>query len=362
MSGTSPSAPTSALPAPAGFRDPGSRLDGVLRILTASGRVTPKMKHSAEAALSTVPAEESVIDAFRCAILEGATDGEGVAVLTSERLSAFDRRGFRSVDQRFHLCLTSPFSVEAGPGGTCLTLAAAGSRPKTVDVLDAGRAEALRTQLEVLRASLEEGWWSQPSVAWPGWLGTGLAWGYLGGDPQLPASVVGLRLQLARPGITLGDGEGSIVHVSPWSAVAFLHVVGAEEGLERAATLGLLERFAPAWRSVDWTAFLVVGYAAGEHVFFGTTGFNETELRARLFRVAEAMPFEQPSDEAAPQLAAAPPATADPDSGEERPPHGTDPGGSPPNLASQLERLAALHRQGVLDDSEFVRAKAALLG
>lgn len=359
MSGISISALSPASPASPRLADAGSRLDGVLRILTASGRVTPKMKQSAEAALAAVPAEESVIDAFRCGIMEGATEGEGVAVLTSERLSVFDRRGFRSVDQRFQLCLASPFSVEPGPGGTCLTLAAAGARPKTIDVLAVGRAEGLRTQLEVLRVSLEKGWWSEPSVAWPGWLGTGLTWGYLGGDPQLPATAVGLRLQLARAGVTLGDGDGSIVHVAPWSAVVFLHVVGTEEGLQRAATRGLLERFTPAWRSDDWTAFLVVGYATGEHVFFGSTGFTVAELRSRLFHLAEAMPFDHQDDEAA---SPAPPQSGPDPAPDEEGPQTGERAGPPSDLAAQLERLAVLHGQGVLDDSEFARAKAALLG
>ena len=344
----------------------GSRLDAVLYMLTAAGQVTHKMRNSAQTALSAVPHAETVIDAYRCGILTGATEREGVAVLTAERLSVFERRGLRSPDQRFQLSLTTPFSIEAGPGVTQVTLAVAGARPATLDLLDATQAKALRDELAALRSARQEGWWSQASVVWPGWLGSIPSWSYLGGDPRMPGPALGLRLLVGPAGFTLGDADGSTAPLASWPAVSYLHVTGPEKVLERAAALGLLasDVFGAAWRSAEWSAFIVLGYATGDQVFLGTTGLTEADLRARLFRVAEAMPSAQPlhQEDAGPGLPYAgtePHGTAD---HEATGGSGAGNGAAPFDLAAQLERLAALHGQGVLDDAEFVRAKAALLG
>ncbi|MGH9037901.1 MAG: hypothetical protein ACRD0O_19250 [Acidimicrobiia bacterium] len=375
--------PSPVLPAPGPTQsDPegvtGSPLDAVLRILTAAGRVTQKMRHSAQAALSAVPRTETIVDAYGCGLLNGASEREGVAVLTTERLSVFERRGFRSPDQRFQLSLAAPFSVEAGPGATHVTLIPAGARPTTLDLLDVSRAAALRDELAALRSAREEGWWSQASVVWPGWLGAIPSWSYLGGDPRLPGPAHGLKVQVGRSGLTIGDVDGSITPLAPWPAVSHLHVIGPEKGFQRAAALGLLasESFGAAWRSAEWSAFIVVGYATGNQVFLGTTSLSEADLRARLFRVAQAMPSAHP-----PLPEGSGPAPADAGAEAQGTDHdatavdasGPDAAGpgdgtsvadraAPFDLAAQLERLAVLHRQGVLDDAEFVRAKAALLG
>lgn len=99
---------------------------------------------------------------------------------------------------------------------------------------------------------------------------------------------------------------------------------------------------------VPRSVILVLGYATGEEVFLGSTSCTEAELRTRLFPVAAAMP-PAPGDRPAGEVA---PPAAPTDAGE----------ASPSDLATQLERLAVLRQQGLLDDGEFVRAKQALLG
>ncbi len=368
-----------------------TRFDEVLRILSTEGVVSQKTRHALQQVLAAIPPGEQVIDAYRCSILSGTAGLDGVAVLTSERLSAFERRGFRSPDQKLQITLAKPFSVEPGPGATRVTLAAAGARPTTLELFEADRAEALRDELAALRSAREEGWWSQASVPWPGWLGQAPAWSYLGGDPHLPHPALDLRVQVGPAGFTLGDSDGSLAPLAPWSVVSQLLVIGPEQAFERAATRGLLvaDGFAGAWRSADWTAFIVLGYFTGEEVFLGTAGLTEADLRNRLVRVAQAMPagnrqgpppvaLEEPAlpepaaDTSAavtpspaptpsptpsaaviPSAAVTPPAAATP----------SEPQSEAPaySLAEQLERLGALHRQGLLDEDEFARAKAALL-
>lgn len=352
-----------------------TRFEEVLSLLSTEGVVNQKTRHSLQQALAAIPAGEEIIDAYRCSILSGTAGLDGVAVLTSERLSAFERRGFRSPDQKLHITLARPFSIEPGPGATRVTLAAAGARPTTLELFEVNRAEALRDELAALRSAREEGWWSQATVPWPGWLGQAPAWSYLGGDPRLPHPALDLRLQVGPAGFTLSDSDGSLAPLAPWSAVSQLLVIGSEQGFERAAAQGLLaaDGFAAAWRSAEWTAFIVLGYFTGEQVFLGTTGQTETDLRNRLFRVAQAMPAGkrpvsppvQGEEPPQPEPAADAPAAANPsDVGTSAATTPTEPQPEPPaySLAEQLERLGVLHRQGLLDDDEFARAKAAVLG
>ncbi|MGH8972194.1 MAG: hypothetical protein ACRD0C_03220 [Acidimicrobiia bacterium] len=371
-----------------------SSLESVLRILAAEGQVSQRMRRSAELALGVVPPSEEIVDAYRCGILTAGAGQDGVAVLTPQRLSVFERRGFRSPDQKLHLLVTRPFSIEAGPGATRLTLAAAGGRPTTLDLFEANRAEALRDELAALRSAREDGWWADTSVPWPGWLGAGPTWSYLGGDPRFPQPALDLRLQVGPLGFTLGDSDGSTAHLAPWSAVSYLHVIDPTQGFERAAGRGFLVSggFAAAWRSAEWSAFLVVGYVTGEQVFLGTTGLTEAELRNRLYPVAAAMPADGGRPEAPvgaeavedePVAEAEEPVVAEaeepPVAGAEQPvaaeqpvvvfDQASDPDLAPApespapaySLVEQLERLGALYRDGVLDGDEFVRAKAALL-
>jgi hypothetical protein len=358
----------------------GSHLDQVLRILAGGGKVSAKVRHAAQAALSNVPADEPIVAAYRCGITTGTTENEGVAVATPKRVSVFDRRGFRSIDQQFHLALTTPFSVAAGPSATIVSITAAGARPVSINLLDVASADAFRDHLKAQRSAQEQGWWSQAPVTWPGWLGSTPSWSYLGGDPGLPGHAEELQMEVSPAGITLADLEGSTAHLTAWSRVTFLHVLGAEQGLQRAAATGLLssEAFGAAWRSSEWSAFLVVGYSTGEHVYLGTTTLTEARLRALLFPVAAAMPSGEraggpvptPASDQAPvevevEVTAAPAeATADVpavDDGKalHSAPRSHD--ASPVDLVTQLERIAALHRQGVLDEGEFAQAKAALL-
>lgn len=328
-----------------------NHLEEVLRIIAPGGKVTGKTKQSAQNALAAVPKAEAVVDAWRCGIVSGSTAGEGVAVLTGERLSVFDRRGFASLDRDFHLLLSSAFSIEAGPGATQVTFTA-GTAPVTLELFDAGRAEAFHQRFEgrASRPAAEQGWWSRGAIPWPGWLGTTASWAYLGGDPARPRPVHPVRLHVGPAGVTLGDVERSTEPLVDWSGVAFLHVLGTDEGRRRAEARGLLrsEAFAASWGAVARSVILVLGYATGEEVFLGGTGCTEAELRTRLFPIAAAMP----------------PAPGDRPFGEVAPPApASDAGEAPPSdLATQLERLAVLHRQGLLDDGEFVRAKQALLG
>jgi hypothetical protein len=361
------SIPSSASPEAAGQPPAtgGSRLDAVLRLLTEGGRVSGNMRQSAQGALANVPPEETIIDAYRCGIVSGVTKGEGVAVLTATRLAIFERRGLRSVDQRFQLSLAKPFSVEPGPRPTHLVLAAAGGRPVTVDFLDVARVESFREQLEMQRGAREEGWWSQAAIAWPGWLGSDPSWGYLGGDRNIPAPALKLRVNVGPAGIILGDIDGTTAPLAPWSVVSTLHVVSPEEGCQRAVGRGLLvsEPFAAAWRSEEWSAFLVLNYASGDQAFLGTTGYTESDLRGLLFRVAAAMPSTSLADEA-PHSAkpAAVTLAANETPGVEPPAASTSAANAPYDLTTQLERLGALHREGILDDAEFSKAKATLLG
>ncbi|MGH9034588.1 MAG: hypothetical protein ACRD0O_02405 [Acidimicrobiia bacterium] len=386
---TAPSpSPSDAVPASAfPTRATESSLEAVLRILAAEGLVSQRMRRSAELALGVVPPSEEIVNAYRCGVLTAGAGQDGVAVLTSQRLSVFERRGFRSPDQKLHLLVSKPFSIESGPGATRVTLAAAGGRPTTLDLFEANRAEALRDELATLRSAREAGWWADASVAWPGWLGAEPTWSYLGGDSRFPRPALDLRLQVGPLGFTLGDSDGSTAHLSPWSAVSHLRVIDPAQGFERAAGRGFLVtgEFAAAWRAAEWSAFLVVGYVTGEEVFLGTTGLTEAELRNRLYPVAVAMPSDGNR----------PPAPVEPEAGEEAPAadaeapvaEGTqpaalaeqpvvvfdqaadpDPAPAPEtpapaySLVEQLERLGALYRDGVLNGDEFVRAKAAVLG
>ena len=349
----------------AGFRPAGpgpdarSRLESVLRSLASGGPVSQRMRASAESALSAVPPGEDVVESYRCGVLSGTSGPDGVAVLTAERLSVFERRGLRSPDQKLVLLMAKPFSVEHGPAATQVTLAPAGGRRVILELFEADEAESFRDELGALSSARREGWWSDSSVAWPGWLGAAPTWSYLGGDPRLPRPALDLRLHIGPTGFKFGDADGSTAHLAPWSAVSQLHVLGLEEGLRRAAARTVLtaEGFAAAWRSADWSAFIVLTCFTGEQLFLGTTGLTEAELRNRLFRVADAMPSDRGPDGSDDRPAPAPvvgaPAVAQPEPGPVT-------GGY--SLTEQLERLADLHRQGVLDDGEFARAKAAVLG
>ena len=378
-------------PAPPG-PEARSRLESVLHILAPGGSVSQKMRASAESALSAIPPGEDVVEAFRCSVLSGTSGPDGVALLTAERLSVFERRGLRSPDQKLVVPMAKPFSVEHGPGATQVTLAPAGGRRVTLELFDADRAESFRDELGALSSARQEGWWSQSSVAWPGWLGAAPTWSYLGGDSRLPRPALNLRLHVGPTGFKFGDADGSTAHLAPWSAVSQLPVLGPEQGLQRAAARTILtaEGFAAAWRSAEWSAFIVLTCSNGEQLFLGTTGLTEAEVRNRLFRVAEAMPsgprpdaaaspdpapapavaapaVETPAVETpvvAPAVAAPIVAPAEPEPvaavAPDRPATGPEPGAY--DLAEQLERLAGLHRQGILDDTEFARAKAAVLG
>ncbi len=376
------------------------RLQSVLRILTAEGAVSQRMRHSVQSALSVIPPSEDVIEAYRCSVLSGTSGTDGVALLTSERLSVFERRGFRSPDQKLLLSMAKPFSIETGPGATRLTLTPVGGRSTTLDLFGAERADLLRDGLLALRSAREDGWWSEPSLAWPGWLGAVTTWGYLGGDPRFHHPALDLRLHVGPSGFTLSDLDGSTAHLAPWSAVTNLRVVSHEEGVELAAARTLLvsQGFAAAWRSAQWVAFLVLGYRSGEQVFLGTTGLSEAELRNRLYPVAAAMPsgdapppapvepeVEEPEVEEpeavepdvldvpawvgpqeSPVVAEAePPVAAEAEAPVvETPVVEAESAGAPApaySLVEQLERLGVLYREGVLDGDEFVRAKALLL-
>ncbi|HLF41257.1 MAG TPA: SHOCT domain-containing protein [Acidimicrobiia bacterium] len=382
--------PSTIQPSPSAPGAEGSRLAGVLRLVGIESRVPDKVRQSAQTALSAIPADEPVIDAWRCGILVGATKNEGVAVLTGDRLSVFDRRGIRSIDQGFHLALATQFSIVPGPSGSQVTIAATGARPVTIDLVDIAKAEAFRHQIMVQKSAREEGWWSQASIAWPGWLGAEPTWSYLGGARSMPGPAEELRVQVGPAGVILADVEGTTAPLTSWSAVSFLHVLPPDEGLERAASRGLLvsEAFGPVWRASEWMAFLLVGYASGEQVFLGTSSLTESDLRARLFRVADAMPAPPgPEDaetaagagasEPAAATAPAPPPEPEPavtpvaetpaapepvaETPPAQPPAAPD-AAAPYDLATQLERLGALRREGILDEDEFTKAKAALLG
>jgi hypothetical protein len=348
-----------------------ARLQSVLAILAVEGAVSQRMRHSAQSALSVIPPSEDIIGAYRCSVLSGTGGPDGVALLTAERLSVFERRGFRSPDQKLLLPMAKPFSIEPGPGATRLTLAPAGGPPTTLDLFEAERADLLRDELLALRSARENGWWSVPSLAWPGWLGTGPTWSYLGGDPRFQHPALELRLHVGPSGLTLGDSDGSTAHLAPWSAVSTLHVASHEEGVELAAgrTLLVSQGFAAAWRSAEWSAFLVLGYRSGEQVFLGTSELTEAELRNRLYPVAAAMP----SGDAPPPAPVEPEAVDEPAVAEveeravaEVPVAEAEPAAAETpvkaySLVEQLERLGELYREGVLDGDEFVRAKALLL-
>jgi hypothetical protein len=339
--------------------DNDARLQSALHILAAEGAVSQRMRHSAQSALSVVPPSEDVIGAYRCSVLSGTSGSDGVALLTSERLSVFERRGFRSPDQRLLLPMAKAFSIEPGPGATRLTLAPAGGRSTTLELFEAERADLLRDELLALRSAREDGWWSESSLAWPGWLGTDPTWSYLGGDPRFHLPALELRLHVGPSGFTLGDTDGSTAHLAPWSVVSTLRVVSHEEGVEQAAgrTLLVSQGFAAAWRSAEWSAFLVLGYRSGEQVFLGTTGLTEAELRNRLYPVAAAMP----SGDAPPPAPVEPEAVEAPAVAETAEPPVAEAKEPAYSLVEQLERLGALYREGVLDGDEFVRAKALLL-
>jgi hypothetical protein len=376
------------------------RLQSVLRILTAEGPVSQRMRHSVQSALSVIPTSEEVIAAYRGSVLSGTSGSDGVALLTAERLSVYERRGFRSPDQKLLLSMAKPFTIEPGPGATRLTLTAVGGRSTTLELFEAERADLLRDELLALRSAREDGWWSEASLAWPGWLGAVPTWGYLGGDPRFHHPALDLRLHVGPSGFTLGDLDGSTAHLAPWSAVDSLRVVSHEEGVELAAARTLLvsQGFAAAWRSAEWAAFLVLGYRSGEQVFLGTTGLTEADLRHRLYPVAAAMPSGDARPPAPVEPEAVEPEVEEPEAVEpevlevpawvrpqespvvaeaeppvaaqaeapvvEAPVVEAESAGAPApaySLVEQLERLGVLYREGVLDGDEFVRAKALLL-
>lgn len=64
-----------------------NHLEEVQRIIALGGKVTGKMKQSAQNALAAVPKAEAVIDAWRCGIVSGSTAGEGVSISSSARRS-----------------------------------------------------------------------------------------------------------------------------------------------------------------------------------------------------------------------------------------------------------------------------------
>lgn len=347
-------------PPEASAEEAGAPLESVLRILAASGKVTAKMRQSAQRAAGAVRPGERVIGAYRCGVSVGTSEQEGVAVVTAERLSVFDRRGWVSVDQGFQHRWSTPFTVE-GAGPTLVTLTPTGASSIGLDLLDPQRAEEFRQQLEALRPTGEageesaQGWWTQVQ-AWPGRLGPLATWSYLGGDSRLPEPEAGLGLQVGPGGVTLAEAEKTLL-LAAWQDVRFIHVVGLETAFQRAAARGLTgsPAFAGPWSAVQDAVFIVIGYA-GEEAFFATTDVAAPELRARLIPLAAAMPASAADDQPAP-----PPTPAVPVAPAAAPAPAADPVASgTADLAGQLERLAALHERGLLDDAEFAAAKAAL--
>jgi hypothetical protein len=358
-------APQARPEAPAG--EAGAPLDTVLRILAASDRVTAKMRQSAQRAAAAVRPGEPVIGAYRCGVSVGTSEREGVAVVTSERLSVFDRRGWVSVDQGFQHRWSTPFTVGQGAGPTLVTITPTGASSISLDLIDPQRAEEFCRQLEAFRPTVEggeegePGWWSQVQ-AWPGSLGSPVSWSYLGGDSRLPEPEVGLGLQIGPGGVTLAEAEKTLL-LAAWQDVRFIHVVGLETAFQRAAAGGLTgsPTFAGPWSALQEDAALaVIGYA-GEEAFFATTDVTATELRARLIPVAAAMPAPAADDRpAVPPTPAMPAAPAVPPAPAVAATSAAHASSGTADLATQLERIAALHERGLLDDAEFARAKAAL--
>ena len=342
-------------------------LERVLRILAASGKVTAKMRQSAQRAAGAIRSGERVIGAYRCGINVGTSEREGVAVVTPERLSVFDRRGWVSVDQGFQHRWSTPFTIDEGAGPMIVTIAPTGTTPISLDLIDPQRAEEFCRQIEACRPAVkegdegEQGWWTQVQ-GWPGPLGSRASWSYLGGDSRLPEPEVGLGLQIEPGGVTLAEANKTLLLAS-WQDVQFIHVVGLETAFQRAAARGLTgsPAFAESWSALQDPAVVVIGYSGDDEAFFATTDVAITELRARLIPLAATMPTSAadlptpsptpvapaaPVPAAAPSVAPTPPATPDPS--------------RTADLATQLERIAALHERGMLDDAEFGRAKAAL--
>jgi hypothetical protein len=345
----------------------GAPLESVLRILAASGKLTAKMRQSAQRAAGVIRPGERVIGAYRCGISVGTSEREGVAVVTSERLSVFDRRGWVSVDQGFQHRWSTPFTIDEGAGPTLVTITPTGATPISLDLIDPQHAEEFCRQLEALRPAViegeegEQGWWTQVQT-WPGPLGSLASWSYLGGDSRLPEPEVGLGLQIGPGGVTLAEAEKTLL-LAAWQDVQFIHVVGLETAFQRAAARGLTgsPAFAGSWNALQNPAFVVIGDAAGEQAFFATTDVATTELRARLIPLAAAMPPAADDRPTPPSIPTAPSAPVPPAATAVAPtPAATPDSSGTADLATQLERLAALHERGMLDDAEFARAKAAL--
>ena len=78
-------------------------------------------------------------------------------------------------------------------------------------------------------------------------------------------------------------------------------------------------------------------------------------------KVAQAQQAKQAGQAAAPEAAPAEAAPAEAAPAEAAPPEAQAAPASTSDQLDQLERLAGLHQQGVLDDAEFATAKARIL-
>ena len=181
------------------------------------------------------------------------------------------------------------------------------------------------------------GWWSDvPAATWPNCRVIGP---YIGGLAERPGPSPQCKLVLRPGALTIVDAAGGWGRITPWGDVAAIHVDGRNElrsrvTLTRLFVGGILAFGAPkAERAVE--AFVTVSYRNGEAAVVHLPGVNPVQLRALYAPIISGL------EQAAAPLSAPPAAQS---------------------LGEQLEQIARLHREGVLDTEEFQAAKSQLLG